>query len=38
MRGRLSLCVTYRKTSFKDERLLGLVDDLTKRLEAAGRE
>jgi hypothetical protein len=32
--GRLTLCVTYRKTTFKGERLGALVDDLAKRLEA----
>lgn len=34
--GRLTLCVTYRKTTFKEERLKGLVEDLVKRLESIG--
>jgi hypothetical protein len=33
IRGRLSLCVTYRKTSFNDAKLLELVNDLMRRLE-----
>ncbi len=38
IRGRLSLCVTYRKTSFNDAKLLELVNDLMRRLESVGSQ
>ena len=38
IRGRLSLCVTYRTTSFRPEKLHGIVDDFVRRLEEIGRQ
>jgi hypothetical protein len=38
IRGRLSLCVTYRTTTFKEEKLKGIVDDFVRRLEEVGAE
>ena len=38
IRGRLSLCVTYRTTSFRPEKLTEIVDDFVRRLEDVGRE
>jgi len=38
IRGRLSLCVTYRTTSFRAEKLTEIVDDFVRRLEEAGKE
>jgi hypothetical protein len=34
IRGRLSLCTTYRTTSFQEEKIQGLVDDFIARLQA----
>lgn len=36
--GRLSLCVTYRTTSFREDKLQGLVDDFVRRLEQIGAQ
>jgi hypothetical protein len=37
IRGRLSLCVTYRTTSFRQDKLKEIVDDFVRRLEDIGR-
>ena len=38
IRGRLSVCVTYRTVAFHADKLSSLVDDFVERLEAVGRE
>jgi hypothetical protein len=38
IRGQMSLCVTYRTTSFRAEKLTEIVDDFVRRLEEVGRE
>jgi hypothetical protein len=38
IRDRLSLCVTYRTTSFHEEKLLEVVEDFLQRLEAVAAE
>jgi hypothetical protein len=38
IRGRLSLCVTYRTQAFHGNKLLELVQDVVRRLEGLGRE
>lgn len=38
IRNRLSLCVTYRTTSFHEEKLQGVVEDFVRRLEAVAAE
>jgi hypothetical protein len=38
IRGRLSLCVTYRTQAFHGNKLLDLVQDVVRRLEGLGRE
>ena len=38
IRGRLSLCVTWRTTSFHEDKLAAIVDDFTARLQAIAAE
>ena len=38
IKSRLSLCVTYRTTSFREPELLKIVNDFMRRLEQIGKE
>jgi hypothetical protein len=38
VRGRMSLCVTYRTTSFRADKITEIVNDFVRRLEEVGKE